>query len=216
MGPRIRNHIRSNVVGYVALFFALSGGAAYALDGSNTVFSDDIVDDQVRSVDVRDDSLPGGGLAPADLRTGSVGTTEVANASLRGGDLVDGAVDSAKVADDSVTAPKIAPGAVGPGELQFDSVTPGKIADRAVGFPELGDIIRFQQSVSIPPNGGVGELQLNCPSGDLISGGASFPFPSGDLSASHPVFGAWFAEGQNNGTVAQDLTVYATCLQFAG
>ncbi len=113
MGPRIRNHIRSNVVGYVALFFALSGGAAYALDGSNTVFSDDIVDDQVRSVDVRDDSLPSGGLARADLRTGSVGTSEVANSSLRGGDLVDGAVDSAKVADESLTGDDVAESTLG-------------------------------------------------------------------------------------------------------
>jgi hypothetical protein len=44
--------IQQNVVGYVALFLVLSGGTAYALDGSNTVFSDDITNDQVRSVDV--------------------------------------------------------------------------------------------------------------------------------------------------------------------
>ena len=34
-----RNHIRSNLIGYIALFFALSTGGAVALNGSNTVFS---------------------------------------------------------------------------------------------------------------------------------------------------------------------------------
>jgi hypothetical protein len=43
MQNRISEHLRSNVVGYLALFLVLTGGTAYALDGSNTVFSDDIV-----------------------------------------------------------------------------------------------------------------------------------------------------------------------------
>ena len=39
MSTRIRNHLRGNVIAYVALFFALTGGTAFALTGSNTVFS---------------------------------------------------------------------------------------------------------------------------------------------------------------------------------
>ena len=45
MSGRIRQHIRSNVVGYVALFVALSG-TAYAIDGplpgQNQVGSEDM------------------------------------------------------------------------------------------------------------------------------------------------------------------------------
>jgi hypothetical protein len=52
MSKAIRNHIRSNLIGYIALFFALSTGSAVALNGSNTVFSDDIVDGQVKSPDL--------------------------------------------------------------------------------------------------------------------------------------------------------------------
>jgi len=47
MGVRIRNYIRQHHVGLLALFLALTGGTAYALDGSNTVFSDDIVNAEV-------------------------------------------------------------------------------------------------------------------------------------------------------------------------
>jgi hypothetical protein len=74
------------VIALIALFVSL-GGTAAALSGSNTVFSDDIVDNQVYSADVRNDTLTGGGLAAPDLRPGSVGTSEVATNSLNGGDI---------------------------------------------------------------------------------------------------------------------------------
>jgi hypothetical protein len=76
---RIRQHLRSNIIGYIALFFALSTGSAVALSGSNTVFTDDIVDNQVYSGDVRNDTLSGGGLGAPDLRPNSVGASEVSN-----------------------------------------------------------------------------------------------------------------------------------------
>ena len=50
---RIRRHLTfANVASAIALFVALSGGTAVALSGSNTVFSDDIVDGQVKSPDL--------------------------------------------------------------------------------------------------------------------------------------------------------------------
>jgi hypothetical protein len=90
MSRAIRQHLRSNIVGYVALFFALSTGSAVALSGSNTVFTDDIVNDEVRSVDVRNDALSGGGLTAADLRPNSVATSEVRNFSLNDEDIGQG------------------------------------------------------------------------------------------------------------------------------
>jgi hypothetical protein len=102
MSAKLRTHIRSNIIGYVALFFALSTGSAVALSGSNTVFTDDITDNQVYSADVRNDTLSGGGLAAADLKPGSVGTSEVVNNSLTGADVSEpslGQVPSASNAD---------------------------------------------------------------------------------------------------------------------
>ena len=66
---RIRSRLTyANVVASLALFLVLSGGTAVALTGSNTVFSDDIVDGQVRSSDVHNDSLTG-----ADVNEPSLG-----------------------------------------------------------------------------------------------------------------------------------------------
>ncbi|MGH2987704.1 MAG: hypothetical protein ACRDLO_13600 [Solirubrobacterales bacterium] len=49
---RVRTLVRQQWVGLIALFLVLTGGSAYALDGSNTVFSDDIVDGEVKVADV--------------------------------------------------------------------------------------------------------------------------------------------------------------------
>ena len=88
MLPRIRARLTyANVVATLSLFLVVSGGTAIALKGSNTVFSDDIVRNQVKSVDVRNDTLAGGGLKAADLRAGSVGGSEVTNDSLTGDDV---------------------------------------------------------------------------------------------------------------------------------
>jgi hypothetical protein len=50
---RIRRNLTfANVASAIALFVALGGGTAVALNGANTVFSDDIVDHQVKSQDL--------------------------------------------------------------------------------------------------------------------------------------------------------------------
>jgi len=49
---QIHNHIRANVIGYVALFFSLSLGTAWALD-ANGVRSKHIVNGQVKGKDTK-------------------------------------------------------------------------------------------------------------------------------------------------------------------
>jgi endosialidase-like protein len=110
MSERIGEHIRSNVVGYIALFLALSMGTAYATHpgGANTISSADLINgavrtadindtNGVRSADVRNDTLAGGGLAATDLGPGAVATSE----------LVNGAVSIQKLAFDPATQPEL-------------------------------------------------------------------------------------------------------------
>jgi hypothetical protein len=50
---RIRRHLTfANVASAIALFIAISGGTAVALSGTNTVFSDDIVNGEVKQLDL--------------------------------------------------------------------------------------------------------------------------------------------------------------------
>ena len=104
MRERIRSHLSyANVISTLVLFLVLAGGSAYALDGSNTVFSDDIVNgavktgdisdsNGVRSVDVRDDTQAGGGLSAADLGPDSVQGSEIQAAAVRGSEIADSVV----------------------------------------------------------------------------------------------------------------------------
>jgi hypothetical protein len=88
------------IVALIALFVAL-GGTAAALSGSNTVFTDDIKNDQIYSGDVRNDTLTGGGLAAADLQAGSVGASEVIDNSLTGADIKESTLGGTGVRIDS-------------------------------------------------------------------------------------------------------------------
>ena len=66
MSSRFAAHLRANVVGYVAVFLALSGTAA-ALPGKNSVDSGDIANGQVKTSDVGVDALTGDDIEETTL-----------------------------------------------------------------------------------------------------------------------------------------------------
>jgi hypothetical protein len=144
----IRTHLRSNVVGYLALFVALSG-TAVALPATNTVFSDDIVNGEVttrdisdtngvRSADVRDDDKGGGGLAAIDLARGSVGSSELVTDGVGSPEIKADAVRGSEIAADGVGSPEIKTDAVRGPEIASDGVGSPEIAANAVGASEIG------------------------------------------------------------------------------
>jgi hypothetical protein len=153
MSNRVRDHIRSNVVGYIALFVALSG-TAWA---GATIGSGDVIDNSLRSVDIRDDTSPNGGLAAVDLAassvhsaelaTDSVNTTEIVPDSIRQGDIstggvgpseiLNGAVTTTEIPDNHLDEIDIAPGGVGSSEVVDNSLVQGDIATSGVGGLEI-------------------------------------------------------------------------------
>ena len=140
---RIRRHLTyADVISTLCLFLLVSGGTAVALNGSNTVFSDDIVDGAVKtqdisdtngvwSADVRDDTLESGGLQAADLRPDSVGASEVAA----------GAVGTDEVASDSLLADDLATSSVGETEIASSAVGSSEVIDGSLGTSELSSTI---------------------------------------------------------------------------
>jgi hypothetical protein len=138
-------------------------------------------------------------------------------------DIVDGEVKTPDIASQAVTGPKLKASAVAASKLADNAVTSPKIIDDAVGAPDIAtgavgpaelDDIFFVDTVESIPSGGVAEVVATCPPGSqLISGGAWFDFPSGDISSSFPGGGtSWVIEGQNNGNFAQNLRARAWCL----
>jgi hypothetical protein len=121
MSARIGQHIRSNVVGYMALFVALSG-TAYAADGplagQNQVGSEDIINEEVKRDDLGPDAVRTGKvlnetLLAEDIATGAISSSEVLNSTLTHFDL----------GTDSVRYPELDPGAFDPAEIA--EVSPG-------------------------------------------------------------------------------------------
>jgi hypothetical protein len=89
MNHKLRSHLTfANVTSLLALFLVLSGGTAVALNGGNTVFTDDIANDTQPA----GGGNPAGGLQAADLRPNSVGSSEAANNSLTGADVNEGSL----------------------------------------------------------------------------------------------------------------------------
>jgi hypothetical protein len=118
---RIRPRLTyANVISTLCLFLILGGGTAVALNGSNTVFTDDIVNNEVYSADVRDDTLSSGGLQAADLRPAAVGTSEVAANSLRAADLAPSSVGTDEVTDGALTGTDVLNGSLG--TAQFGTI----------------------------------------------------------------------------------------------
>ena len=101
MGTRVRMHVRSNVVGYIALFVALSGTAA-ALPGTNSVDSGDIINQQVKSADIANGQVRSTDIADDSTLFALTGG-DIANGSLSGADVADGSLGGSDIADGSVT-----------------------------------------------------------------------------------------------------------------
>jgi hypothetical protein len=119
MSRGIGSQIRSNAVGYVALFVALTGTAA-ALPGKATVQSNDIKPNAVKSKHVKDGQVGSSDVADETLVGG-----DVQDGSLEGVDLAPAALDGDGIRDQSLTGQDIAP----------DSLTGANIDENTLGGP---------------------------------------------------------------------------------
>jgi hypothetical protein len=146
----IRRHLTfANVASFLALFIVLTGGTAVALSGSNTVFSDDIVNNQVRSADVRDETLSAGGLVAADLQPGSVGSSEVIDNSLGSLDVH----EESMLFNNTLNANDIGNDAVGSAEIASSAVGSAEVADSSLNDEDIGErtFVNFTANIGTVP-----------------------------------------------------------------
>jgi hypothetical protein len=100
MRHKIRSRLTyANVMATVAVFLALGGAGAYATH--ETIFSDDIVDGEVKTVDLGTTAVTNAKLGNNSVRTG-----KVVDNNLLGADLLDGTVATADLANGAVTPAK--------------------------------------------------------------------------------------------------------------
>jgi hypothetical protein len=121
-------------VACLALFVAL-GGAAYA---AATIGSADIIDDSIRSRDVRNEDLRG-----RDIADSSLGTSDVINNSLRGRDVKTDALDGTDINENSL--------ATVPDAAKLGGVAAGEYTRRLFAVVEANGT--FVRGAGVTPSG---------------------------------------------------------------
>lgn len=148
----MREHIRSNVIGYVALFCFAMAGTAGALPGRNTVNSQDIVDGEVKRPDIAAGAV-NSAKVPTDALTGDdideltlqgLPVTGPAGGDLTGNfpepQIAAGAVAGPEVALDSLNSVDIAASGIGSSELASSSVGSSEVASNALGGADIDEL----------------------------------------------------------------------------
>src|SRR5918996_1396546 len=112
MQKRIRDHIRSNVIGYIALFCFAIGGTAYAVDGplpgQNQVGSEDIINGEVRNAALGANSVASGKIDDrqvknADLSIGASSSNTIADGGIQGVDVRNDTLTGTQVDESTLT-----------------------------------------------------------------------------------------------------------------
>jgi hypothetical protein len=176
MFAKLRSRLSyANVTATLALFLALGTGGAYA---ANTVFSTDIVDGQVKTVDLGDAAvterkLDAGAVTSDKFRDNNLKSRDVLDNTLTGADIATGAVRTDELANGQVQAEDLAPG-----------VAPGAIGARAWGHVDTGGNLLRSKNVSgitsplpglycIDPGSGINPDTAVMVVGEVLLGGAT-------------------------------------------
>ncbi|GAA5156674.1 hypothetical protein GCM10023340_45160 [Nocardioides marinquilinus] len=178
----------ANTCSLLALVVALGTGTAYA---AATVRSSDIVDGQVRTVDlganavtgariapgaVKADDLASGSVTGGTVKDGSLGPLDVLDQSLTGDEVSNGSLTAADLAVDAVGGSELQAGSVDGDEILDGSVTAADLAADSVGASELGDNVVSGGSVvndsltAADLAGGLATGSVSVPAGAVSNG----------------------------------------------
>jgi len=144
MSSRIRDHLRSNVIGYICLFWLMAGTAIAA------------------------SNLPKSSVTSKAIKNGQVKTADLATGAVKGSKLGANAVNGSKVADESLTGSDLLESSLGqvPSAALADTATTA--ADAALldgidstGFTSAGEIHSSGRVALDDPTGGGATLTAN-------------------------------------------------------
>jgi hypothetical protein len=159
ISARIRHHIRSNAIGYLALFVALSG-TAYATHpgGANTISTVDIQNGEVKKEDIGAGEVTAGDIGVGAVNRQKLGRNavtsekvldealtadDIAFNTLRGDEILEESLGGNDIAGDSLSGEDVNEStlfndnSLTTADLANDSVGKGELGPNAVGASEL-------------------------------------------------------------------------------
>jgi hypothetical protein len=157
-------YLRRNALALVALFFGLSGGVAWATHpgGANTISSLDIINGEVKGVDVAPNAIRTGriedgtlttddvaddSLRSEDILDGQIRAIDVAFATLRGDEILDGTISGNDIVDDGLSGDDV-------NESTLHEVPSATTADTAaIGLALEEDQIEVNTNSIVVPGG---------------------------------------------------------------
>ncbi len=141
----------ANVCSFLALTIALGTGTAYAVD---TVGSEDIIDNSIQSVDIKNGNVSTSDIANAtitgaDLHADSVTAASILDGTIANADLAPDAVNSANVVNESLTAADLASDSVGSSEIPNNAVGATEVASNSIDSGEVVDFGLTNEDVGV-------------------------------------------------------------------
>ena len=136
---RLVRYFRDNVVAFLALFLAMGGTSAYAV---NTIRSTDIVDGEVKSADIANQSITSADVQDGAINTYDVDTilgVDILDNNLTGTDILDENLTGADVADHGLSGADIRNGSLGVQDIANNGVDSANLADNDVQSRDIAN-----------------------------------------------------------------------------
>jgi hypothetical protein len=189
MTARVLTYLKNNVLAILALTVALGTGGAYA---ANTIRSSDIVDGEVGSADVKDNSLNTfdvHSFIGEDVIDGTLTGADIANESIGVGDIGSQQVGSDEVVNDSLLQSDIRAGAITNDEVLDGSLIGLDVADDTLTGADINESTLASTATATfagPPGNPTYGSSMTKMTGKSVPGGSYAVIGTANLNLSSP------------------------------